>query len=348
VLTARRATPTMRPKIPTWGDDMAQSPSLDTLSKEFLRYLVAVRGYSVHTENNYRLAIGQFRAYLGETQQVPDTVASFTGEAVQAWITDLAERGVTRGTLVLKLSGLSSFADYLMKRHGHRNKPLLTHNPTKTFDWPTAEAPETEFMRPDELAAFLGVPLPLHEACVRDVLLDTGIRVSEACRATVGDLLEIDEGWSLAVIVKGRGTRRRKVHMPLAPATVNRLREALLARGIPSKDRDRDNAQPLLVNAQREAFTRSAMAGLVERIGTQAGITRFRLSPHKIRHTTNVLRDLAGVDDFTRARLLGQSSVRSQERYRHIVTGQFREAKAKQAEGLAAYLSRAQSISEAD
>lgn len=322
------------------------SPSLGTLQKEFLNYLTGVRGFSEHTRRSYDKAIDQFRAHLRDLNE-QDTAHAFTDSAVLTWMTDLAGRGVKPSTIVAKLSGLSSFATYLMKRKTSRDKPILAANPTKMIDWPTAEAPETEFMRSEEVAAFLAVDLPLNEEVVRAVLIDTGARREELCRANIGDLVEMDGGWSLAVIVKGRGTRRRKVHMPLDPETVTLIRGHLADRGLLDPKAAAD--KPLLVNRQGRRYSGSTLQYLVTSIGTRAGFGtwnvgddggRFRLSPHKVRHTVNVIRDLGGVDEFRRARLLGQSSTRAQERYRHIVVGGLREAKDLQREGLAAYVSQ--------
>lgn len=340
-----------RPIIPSLdrGDAMA-SPSLATLQKDFLNYLTGVRGYAETTRRNYEKSLDQFRAFL-RAADLMDTVAEFTDDTVLGWMTDLAHRGVKASSIVVKLSGLSSFALYLMKRKGERGKFLLTANPTKQVDWPTVEQADTEFMRREELEAFLALPLPLNEQVARAVLFDTGIRREEACRANVGDLVELDGGWSLAVTVKGRGTRRRKVHMPLDPATVTLIRASLVDRGIPSGDKPedarRDAEEPLLVNRRRTRYTGSTLQYLVTSIGKQAGFGttkvndgtgRFRLSPHKVRHTVNIVRELGGVDEFRRARMLGQSNSKSQERYRHIVQGGLREAKAQEKQGLARYL----------
>jgi integrase len=184
------------------------------------------------------------------------------------------------------------------------------------------------------------VVLPLNEQVVRAVLFDTGARRAELCRAKVGDLTEINGEWSLGITVKGRGTRRRMVHMPLDPLTVTLVRGFLADRGIPSDNAKRDAEQSLLVNRRGQPYNGSSFQYLITSIGDQAGIDRFRLSPHKVRHTVNVIRAHGGVDEFYRARLLGQSSSKSQERYRHVVQGGLREAKVQQADGLRLYLHR--------
>jgi integrase len=48
------------------------------------------------------------------------------------------------------------------------------------------------FMYPAELQKFQDVPIEPHVRLAADLLLGTGIRVSETCAANVGDVVEID------------------------------------------------------------------------------------------------------------------------------------------------------------
>lgn len=319
-----------RPIIPLFRDDTVMT--LGALCAECGTYLLNVRGFSPTTVDGYRRTYDQFRAHL-RAHGRPDAVKEFTGPMVFGFVNDVAQRGGKPNTILVKLGALSTLAQYAMKRPDERTgKPLLTDNPTKTFDWPQFQQPETYFLYPDELRAFLAVELPRNEAAARDLLVDTALRVSELCRANVGDLLETPDGWVLAVTVKGRGRRQRKLHAPVSLPVVDGLRDFLLARGHVRPD------DPLLVNQQGRRYTRNALQYVVVRTAKQAGIDRFRVSPHKVRHTTNVIRKVGGSDRFTRSRLLGQSDPRSQDRYDHLVPGDLQAAKAQQTAGLGAYL----------
>jgi integrase/recombinase XerC len=324
---------------------MTQSLTLKTLCAEWLTYLVGARGFSPHTRTSYDRAVDQFRMSL-RAHGREDTPAAFTDGAVLDYMHDMAAEGISPNTIVIRVAALSSFARYLMKRKTTQGRPLLRENPTKQVDWPTMQKTETEYLRPDELRAVLDHQLALQAAVTRDVLIDTGLRASELCRANVGDMLEMADGWVIAVTVKGRGMRRRQIHMPVGHAIADGLRAALLARGIPSKSPAADAEQPLLVNARGKRYNRSSLDYFVMRLGRAAGVTRFRLSPHKFRHTANVLRTEAGIDARMRSKLLGQTDASSQERYDHIVPGSLREAKAVEAEGLRRYLSRGSRINE--
>ena len=58
-----------------------------------------------------------------------------------------------------------------------------------------------------ELKDFLGVERPRYVSLSRDVLLDTGIRVTKAAEATVGDFIEVEGKHYIALRVKGRKRR---------------------------------------------------------------------------------------------------------------------------------------------
>lgn len=325
----------IRPIIPSLRDE--DSMTLGKLGSEWIAYLLGVRGYSPDTTRGYDTTLAQFRAYLrGEGRQ--DIPREFTDDAVLGFVTDLGQRGVKPNTLVIKLSALSAFAQYAMKRKDHHQKPYLDRNPTKGFEWPQMQATETQFLHPEELRAFIDVPLPEREAIARDLLFDTGLRASELCRTNVGDVVELGGRWVVSVTVKGRGTRQRRLHIPLSAPVVEGVREYLLARGMPK------SAEPLLVTARGTRLTRANLYYVIVKTARAAGIDRFRVSPHKVRHTINLVRKLGGVDRYARSRLLGQSDPRSQDRYEHLAPGELHDAKTMQADGLARYLARSPGI----
>jgi len=78
------------------------------------------------------------------------------------------------------------------------------------------------------------------------------------------------------------------------------------------------------VSVGGQRFTVAELTCAFVRIGKKAGITRISTSPHRLRHTANVLARQAGVDALTRARMLGHRSLRTLARYDHLVPGRDR------------------------
>ena len=159
----------MNTRIVTPPATSGHSPKLSRTVREALHYLAQVRNYAPATIDSYQASSDLFGDFL-HAQELPDEVRHFTGHAVRQFAEALAGRGQKPSTIVIRLSALSTIANTLIKLKDGRGKPYLTQNPTRTFEWPTVDVPETKFLLPDELAAFLAVERPLRESIARDLL----------------------------------------------------------------------------------------------------------------------------------------------------------------------------------
>jgi integrase/recombinase XerD len=290
-------------------------------------------GYSDETIAVYDRVYMQFLTYV-KRQGGHDDLRSFNDATVLGFAEDLGRLGIHPNTIIRGLSALSTLAKHGMMRHDVRGRRLVSEDPTKSFRWPVAQRKETHYLRPDELRALLTIEAPTHKALTRDLLVETGIRVGEASRLNVEDFQQADGRYYLAVKVKGRGQQRRQEtrQIPLSPGLGNALRDWILARGTVHPD------SALLVGRDRQRMSRSAIANMIGRLATAAGVSRLRVSPHKLRHTANVIARLANVDPPTRSRLLGHSSQRSLERYDHVLPHELHDAREQTSEGLRRYI----------
>jgi integrase len=310
---------------------------------EALQYLGTVRNYAPATIDSYTGTYDQFRHWL-HAHDLPDDIDQFTGDNLFRFTESLAQKGQKASTIVIRLHALSTIANTLMKLKDDRGKPYLETNPTRTFEWPTVDTPETKFLLPEELAAFLAVPRPVGESIARDLLIDTALRVSELCRVKVGDLITVEGRTALAVTVKGRGRRVQRRHVPLSKPVATALFEYLVSREIHAPQHPDSRDQPLLVNSEGRAWIRTSLSSLMVRIGRQAGVTRFRVSAHKLRHTANVvsrmarLADGSKLDRWTRSQLLSHRNPASLDRYEHLLPDELFEAREAQRRGLTRYL----------
>lgn len=295
-------------------------------------------GYSLETVDKYDAAYMQFLAYvkgLGGN----DDLRSFNDRNTREFADSLLQRGIHPNTVIRILSALATLAKYGMMRRDDRDRRLVSEDPTKSFRWPVAQRQETKFLHPEELRAFLEVEVPTWKAIPRDLLVETGIRCGEASRLNVEDFQRVSGRYYLAVKVKGRGQQRRKEtrQIPLSVALGDAIRDWLLARGhVEAKHAE----VALLLTHDGHRFHRASLSGLMARIGEQAGITRLRVSAHKLRHTANVVARLAGVDAPTRSRLLGHASLRSMERYEHVLPHELHDARDQTGETLQKYIGK--------
>ena len=80
---------------------------------------------------------------------------------------------------------------------------------------------------------------------------------------------------------------------------------------------------------------------LVEHIAKHAGVTRFSVSAHKLRHASATVALAAGVNPLAISKLLNHSSMRTTEQYLHLIPTALAEARDLARAGLTAYTARA-------
>lgn len=300
--------------------------------RDALQYLGSVRGYSRATLTNYERTGNQFLAYLRQ-RQVDDSLRSFTSDMVLDFCSDLGARDVHANTILNKLHGLSTLARFLMKRKDSKGRPMLVGNPTQGFDHPEPVHTETKFLYPDELVAYLQAPASPEVALARELFIDTGIRCAEACEANVGDVQEIAGAVYLTIAVKGRRRPgQQPASIPLSAACAEHVKDALLKRGMPGPE------EPLLVDGTGRRWKGTQLSMAMVRLGQRAGISRLSTSPHKLRHTANVVARQSGVDAKTRAEMLNHRNMKTLARYDHLVPGETARGREQQRLGLEQYL----------
>lgn len=279
-------------------------------------------GYADETVNVYDRTYMQFLAYL-KGAGANDDLRSFNDRLTLGFAEDLGRRKAHPNTIIRSLSALSTLARYGMMRRDTKDRRFISEDPTKSFRWPQAQQQETKWAYPQEIRALMDMEVPTHKAIARDLIIETGIRVGEACRLNVEHFREEGGRYFVAVAHKGRGQQRKKVtrDVPLSKALGDALRDWLLLRGTMTAP-----DAPLLLNSEGQRWLRAVLSNMIARLAVAAGITRLRVSAHKLRHSKNVRDRLAGIDAVTRARLNGHRSLRSQERYDHLVPGELHEA----------------------
>jgi site-specific recombinase XerD len=303
-----------------------------TLSKAMSEYLRHRAVYSRSSPGSIEQYDRTYRMFLGFLQGrgLPDEPRSFSADMVREWGLSEGERGVGPRTLSSRFGALSSLAEYMLRLKDGRNRPLLAEHPLRGMDWPKYRKPESKFLHPDELRAFLSTACRPHENLARDLLLDTMCRVSEIANANVGDIEGPDSSGQYDLRVRVKGGQEKRV--PLSPEVASALQDALLARGAVQR------TDALLVNSRRQRWTRTGLSQLMVRLGEKAGIKRFKVSAHKLRHTSATIALASGADLKEVSELLNHSKIETTAQYLHLIPGSLHAARAKQRAGLKGYL----------
>jgi len=241
---------------------------LEDLHRSFGRHLRA-EGSSPRTVTIYGQSVRFFSEWLA-AQGRTATLEELNRAAIREWLAQLTERN-EMSTVRTRYKGLHRFCGWLVA------EGELTANPMDGLDAPTAKPKPVPVLSDDQLAALLKTCAGKDfrdrrdEALIR-VLLDAGVRVSEACGLTV-DGLDLDQGMAL---VKGKGSKVRPVY--LGARTVRALDRYLRARRL-----ERWGHLDALFITQRGALTPDGARDRITLRGQQAGIQG--LHPHQFRHT---------------------------------------------------------------
>lgn len=195
-----------------------------------------------------------------------------------------------------KLASLNSFCKYLYKDNVLEDMASikLVRNRDKG---------EYKGLKPDELHRLRE---EIHQqgnrqhVCIIEVLLATGIRVSELCKLRLQDIVIADNKSYIKVV--GKGSINRTI--PLNTDAQYAIKEYIQVR---SKT-DEDN----LIIGQRGAYNRNAINLILEKYGRSLGI---KVTPHNLRHSFGYKLITNGTPITMIQDLLGHSSILTTIRY---------------------------------
>jgi len=260
---------------------------------------LANRRLSGHTRSAYRRDVAAWLAWCGERGLDP-LRATFLD--VNAYARGLEARPLAASTVARKLSGVSSWYDFLVKLRA------VDANPVGGADRPyvSRDHSATVGLTPEEVDALLAVAAAAgarHHATLM-LLADLGLRVGELVGLDLDDL-----GWerghrTVRFVGKGGQPRRRA----LTPGAAAALDEYLRTRGA--------EPGPLLQTSTGARLDRHAVFRLVRRLAGQAGIAAAaKLSPHSLRHAFATTARAEGVPLEDVQDAMGHADPRTTRRY---------------------------------
>jgi len=281
----------------------------------FAEYLTQQRALSAQTIAAYRdafvLFLGFAESRLGKSPAAM-ALSDITPELIMAFL-DYLERHRHNSVRSrnARLAALRSF----LKFAAHRDVSSLRvieralGVPVKRF-----ERPMFGYLAREEMLAVIGTPngtwLSQRDHVLFLLLYNAGARVSEITGVKVGDVV-LDER-AACIHLHGKGRKQRSV--PLWRSTVKAVRVWLKLNPL------LDAASPLLPNRSGHAMSRSNVAKRLKlavqaAATTNANLTKQRVSPHTVRHTTAMHLLQAGVDISVIALWLGHESPTTTHQY---------------------------------
>lgn len=278
---------------------------------DFIRYLEVEKRYSPRTRTLYREALEGFYGYMfpeGEPSET-DALAALTTAGIRGYIAHSLDGGISARTMDMRLSAMSSFCRWLVRRD------LIASNPVLKVPRPKIEKKLPQFYTEAAVDNYFDRTLDtagdfkaLRSRMIMLMLYSTGMRRAELC-----GLKEKDFDPSREVLrIFGKGAKWREIPVPslICQEIVLYLEE--------NRRQHPDNPDGwfFLTDAGRPLYpafvnnvVRKELTGLEGFSGKKA--------PHALRHSlaTHLLN--RGADLNSIKEILGHSSIAATQIYTH-------------------------------
>jgi len=293
--------------------------------QEYLAYLTVEQGVSPHTLEAYQRDIGNYLAWLDRLGKkgIEDANRKDALDYIVALKTGAPDTdALSANSIERRISAINGFYKYLAREGTDVNSPfsqLERRKKTKQLpNYLTHAQVEALFAQLDpETAA--NHALALRDRAMVELLYSSGLRVSELCGLTMGQL-NTDERFVRTV---GKGSKERIV--PLGTVAIEWLEQYLAAgrNELKPKAGFAEISDKVFLTVKGKPLYRQAVYSAVRAAGERAGIKG--LHPHTLRHTfaTHLLD--GGADLRALQEMLGHSDLATTQIYTHLSKEHLRE-----------------------
>ncbi len=302
----------------------------------YISYLTAERGASLHTIEAYNRDIMGFIKYLGQgsdgvydgakplsvdgilkskdsTQQnIKDLNPSvLRPDTVEAYMGYLRDRGKKTRSIVRAVSALRGFFNFLLAEGN------IVHNPLEELETPRFIMPIPDVLSEEEMLMLLQMPsgskTSVRDRTILELLYATGLRVSELIQLKKSDI-NLEGGFLIA-----SGKRSKERIVPLGEFSREAIKQYI--------EKEKPKGIFLFPNKRGEKLTRQAVWKLIGKYGKK--MEKTHISPHTIRHTfaTHLLE--GGADLRSVQILLGHEDISTTQIYTHVDKKRLKEVHKK-------------------
>ncbi|MGM0502529.1 MAG: site-specific tyrosine recombinase/integron integrase [Bacillota bacterium] len=296
-----------------------------TAVKSFAKYLIAERGYSELTAQEYKYDLNLFATYLEDEfdLEIESTTVDQIGQfQVSSFLNDLVliqdNSPTTRNR---KLYSLRSFFKFLTKKDIIEDDPSTLIEATKT-----GTKSEPVYLTEKEINAFLQAinnyesKNQSRDLAINKIFLYCGLRISELVNLNLADINYEDNS------IKFYGKGKKERYVPLHPEAMIAV-ENYLPQRRQIEPNDQDAAQALFLSNRGNRISQRTIQIMVKKYAKKAGIKDpDRITPHKLRHSFATMvykktKDLRIIQE-----LLGHSNISTTQIYTHTDKKQRKDA----------------------
>lgn len=278
---------------------------------EFLDYIAYEKKYSNNTEINYEIDLYRFAEFLKINHK---NYLKIKYEDVSNFIMSLQKSGYKSTSINRAISTLRSFYTYLEK------EKIITSNPFNLVSNLKTDKRLPNYFKYNEYLEMINTlsdsPLDIRNRLILELLLATGMRVSELSRVKM-DAIDFNNN---EIKVHGKGGKERIVYYGsyAKDALDNYLHNSrnILLNG--------KNCEFLLVNNNGNPLTSRGIRLIIENIVKKASISS-KVTPHTFRHTFATLLLNEGCNIKSVQELLGHASLGTTGIYTHLTNEEVRK-----------------------
>ena len=289
--------------------------------EEFLQYIAAERRYSPRTCAIYREVLETFYSYAYPAPKTElssqQELDALTFSSIRGFVAFSMDEGLSPRTVNLRLSALSSYCSWLMRRS------LLPSNPVRRIARPKESHRLPEFFTEMALEHFFDSKgldgsgracsrMSLHDyrnGVMILLLYATGMRRSELAGLRRSDF---DSGRNVFTVL-GKGDKMREIPVPVSVCKEILLYLERIKAEFPGIS---DNGSFFLTDSGAPIYPELVNEAVHEQLDGVEGFTG-RKSPHVLRHSlaTHLLNN--GADLNSIKEILGHSSLAATQVYTH-------------------------------
>ncbi|MDX2110287.1 MAG: tyrosine recombinase XerC [Verrucomicrobiota bacterium] len=303
-------------------EPLSEHPEAPLITR-YLDYMADEKRASKYTIRNYGHAIHAFFYFQRKKNNFSGKPADLTQRQIRDWMIEAQHHSAEKlgkRTLHLHATAMRNFYRYLQRHE------LVQHNPFDGIAMPRLDRTLPKYLTEPQTETLFDAPAKAEQqgilppiASARDALMieliyDGGLRVSEACALTYGQL---DRTTGVARVL-GKGNKERIV--PLGESAMRAL-NFWISNYKPSTE----SHSPVLLTNQgkpvQPRFAQRHLKLLLATVGLPSDIT-----PHKLRHSfaTHLLN--AGADLRSVQEMLGHSSLATTQLYTHVSAARLKQA----------------------
>jgi len=288
---------------------------IDSDIEDFLGSLRFERSMAENTCTAYGRDLRFFSAFLAKRGRHESS--EVTREDIDEYIGKERTDGKKSTTRARRVAAIRMWMKFLKERRYIRSNPAeLLDAPKKAKALPKILSEEETFKMLDSVSG--KEPRELRDRAMLEVLYGCGLRVSELCALSIGDI--IADGELLRVL--GKGSKERVV--PIGKAAGRALSDYFAsARDVFTKGDP--SVTHVFVTRLKKPFTRQAVFKLIRERAVAVGIAPERISPHVLRHcfASHMLQH--GADIRAIQELLGHADIGTTQVYTHVDVRRFGE-----------------------